>query len=502
MALARFFDKSALAASHVLQGYDHQLFSDSLASSHVALFFDDAAEKSHEGRWTLGLSVNLLARFYPRIAIVSHGSSSFVGELSALARVINPLIEVENILHDSSLCLVVGESVPSKSAFSIYVGSNGWVAKISSLAPVGSANTPIPFGANAAACLGVANLFRANFRSQLEDGRSDENWQMSLLDFDPAARTPSNPQIVEADFAETHLVGLGAIGNGCVATLAQMRNLRGRLHLVDYQEIELSNLQRYVLTDDSSVGKSKVLLAKDRLASTGLDVFAHSQRWGEYLRERNNWNLPRVAVGVDTPGDRQAIQAALPEWIVNAWTQVGDLGISRHGFLGNQACLACLYLPSGPLKNEDELISEAIGLPGEKLIVRQMLMTNEPMVRSHLNKIAEANKVDVNQLLEFEGLPLRQFYARAACGGMLLRLGATSTTQRQIEVPMAFQSTLAGIFLAAELVAKAAGLKNSPPPVTTKLDLLRPLGTFLSMPAPKHPSGSCICQDDAYIQAL
>ncbi len=97
---------------------------------------------------------------------------------------------------------------------------------------------------------------------------------------------------------------------------------------------------------------------------------------------------------------------------------------------------------------------------------------------------------------------MRHFYTQAVCGGTLLRLGATPNNQRRVEVPMAFQSALAGIFLAAELVAKAAGLKSYPPPVTTKLDLLRPLGPYTSLPAPKSPAGNCICQDGDYIQVF
>ena len=66
---------------------------------------------------------------------------------------------------------------------------------------------------------------------------------------------------------------------------------------------------------------------------------------------------------------------------------------------------------------------------------------------------------------------------------------------------MAFQSALAGIMLVAEVVAHAGGLKPAPQPATTKIDLLRPLGKYLNIPAQKHKSGFCICQDPDYISA-
>jgi hypothetical protein len=502
MALARFFDKAALAASHVLRGFDQRLFAESLSAKKIAVFFDEAAENSQEGRWTLELAVNLLARLYPKVSIVSTKNLSLEEQLANGARAINPKIDIDRTLDETSLCLVVGTTAPPVGSLSIFVGSDGWITKVSSKGPIGSANTLVPFGADAAACIGVANLFRATFRDQLEDGCFDQHWQCSLLDFDPLAQSPANPKMEAVNFGDTHLVGLGAIGNGCIQTLSRMRGLQGTIHLVDDQVIELSNLQRYALTTDTSVGHSKVDLAAESLVATGLEVLRHPRRWGVFLAGRGDWKIRRIAVAVDSAKDRQAVQAALPEWIVNAWTQVGDLGVSRHAFLGDQACLACLYLPTEPQKNEDEIVAEAIGLPNEVRLVRQLLMTNEGLDRAFIQNVADAIKIDIGELIQFVGQPLRNFYANAVCGGILLRLGATPMTQRRVEVPMAFQSALAGVFLAAELVAKGAGLKHFPPPVTTKINLLRPLGPYLSLPTTKHPSGNCICQDADYVSAF
>jgi len=502
MALAKFYDKAALAASHILRGFDEKAFANAISATPITLFFDKSAAESREGRWTLELAVNLLARLYPRISIVSEKQSELVSKLAKNARAINPQIEVDDEHTPSSVCLAVGNSLAPNSRSLVYIGSDGWITKISSKTPVGSADTGVPFGADAAACIGVANVFRTTFSDQLDDGRLDEMWQMSLLDFDPSSCQPANPLIGEVDFKDTHLVGIGAIGNGCVWSLSRMQNLRGELHLIDAQAIELSNLQRYVLAEDGTIGRLKVDIAKDFLSKTGLNVATHPHSWGTYLTKRNDWHLSRVAVAVDTAKDRQAIQAALPEWIVNAWTQVGDLGVSRHSFLGNQACLACLYLATGVTKNDDELVAESIGLLGETPQVRKMLFTNEPLTRAFITRIAEATKANLDKLLKFEGQPLRVFYSEAVCGGILLSLGANASMQRRVEIPMAFQSALAGIFMAAELVARGANLKSSPPPVTTKLDLLRPLGTYISLPAPKPTAGNCVCQDSDYVQVF
>jgi hypothetical protein len=206
-------------------------------------------------------------------------------------------------------------------------------------------------------------------------------------------------------------------------------------------------------------------------------------------------------VAVDSAEARRTIQAALPRWIVNAWTQRGDLGVSRHSFLGDQACLTCLYLPEGPQKHEDQLIADAIGLPGALMEVRQLLHTGAPVGRDWIDRIAAALGTVVEPLIRFENRPLRAFYSEAICGGLVLSLGGTGAITVSAAAPMAFQSALAGILLAAELVANAAGYKYTPPPATTSIDLLRPLGQFLSLPHKKHVSGGCICQDPDYLDA-
>jgi molybdopterin/thiamine biosynthesis adenylyltransferase len=501
MALAKFFDKSALAASHILRGFNTQAFHEKLETAKVAVSFDKSAEDSTEGRWTLALTINLLARLYPKIGVFPPKGSVFVDELVKIAKSINPEIEIQDDLT-STACIVVGKRRPRSNSALIFIGSDGWITKVSTKSPLNSGNGIIPFGAYAAACIGVSNVFRFTFGDQLEDGRADEYWQMSLFDFDPQNGDPANPAITDIDFGETHLVGSGAIGNGCVMALSPMRGLSGILRLIDHEKIDLGNLQRYVLARDEDVKRLKVNRAKELLNDTGLSVHAHPQTWAAYLTERNNWVLRRVAVAVDTANARQSVQAALPEWIVNAWTQAGDLGISRHQFLGDQACLACLYLSTGPTKNEDELVAASIGLPCDFLLVRKMLVTNEPVGAAFLGKIAAALKIEVEGLRAFEGQSLRSFYSQAACGGVLLRLGANAPSQALTEVPMAFQSALAGIFLAAELVAKAAGLKNCPPPVLSKIDLLRPLGPYVSFPETKHRAGNCFCQDEDYIQTF
>src|SRR2546421_70372 len=94
---------------------------------------------------------------------------------------------------------------------------------------------------------------------------------------------------------------------------------------------------------------------------------SHHQRWSVFLvPHQGNWasflevagyGCRDVLVALDTAGGRRSVQASLPGWIANAWTQPGDLGVSSHSrFDAPGACLACLYLPLRPQANEDELV--------------------------------------------------------------------------------------------------------------------------------------------------
>ena len=509
MALANFFDKAALAASQLLQGYDYSAFREQLLATTVGLAFGDQAAGSSEGKITLELSANLLARLYPTVALLPNGPEAerLLSELVALMLKINPDIELVDSPARLSVCLAVGDSplaAPPPAESLVNIGSDGWCASLDPDSAVGSGNSNIPFGAAAAACIGVANVFRIIFGAHLPGGAPDKRLSLSLLDYSITRNGAvlANPALGPVDFGKTYLVGLGAIGNGAIWTLSKMRELQGRLHLVDDETLDLTNLQRYVLATQAHLNPpvDKVLFAAEALKETGLVVAPHPTSWGQYQREAANWYLERVAVALDSAEARCAVQASLPKWLVNSWTQQGDLGISRHDFAGEHACLVCLYMPEGGRKNEDVLVAEAIGLPGRFLEVRELLYTRAPVTRQLLQDIAAAFAIPLEPLLQFEGQPLKKFYSGAICAGLVLSLGGEPGTS-VAEVPMAFQSTMAGVMLAAELVAHAAGIRHTPLAVTTKIDLLRPLGTHLSVPATKHPSGRCICQDPDYAMA-
>lgn len=500
MAFANFQSRSVMAASQVLQQFSVDAFQDLLLDQLVGVAFDGPSIQSSDGLATIDLAVNLLARVHPRIALLPLDREARASTESVVqtAYGINPEIQIMSRPNKLVSCIVVGQTQVRPSWCPVYIGSEGWLVRLSPKGPVGTKTTLNPFSAGAAACFGAANTFRRVFSNQLPNGRDDCPFTLSLFNYEYGSKQPVVPP-GPPHLGDSHLVGLGAIGNGTVWALSRLPALTGTLRVIDHDTVDLANLQRYVLTSQGDVGRKKVAIAKERLAQTELDVVPYDCPWETYAGESSNWNFEQVAVAVDSAKDRIGIQAALPRWIANAWTQPGDLGVSRHDFLGSQACLACLYLPDRMLPDEDEIVAEAIGLRSERMEVRRRLYQGTPLDRPFLQRIATAVNVPIEALLSFEGQPLRVFYSRAICGGAVFTLTKGATAIRA-EVPLPFQSALAGILLGVELLSHANHYDRNLP-VRTSIDLLRPAPKYLSTPHAKPSTARCICQDPDYIAA-
>jgi hypothetical protein len=491
MALADYYERAALAAAQVLAGFDEEVFRLTLENINVGVAVGAEAEASAEGRAIADLCVRLLARLYPRLEIAAgEGGSALRLDLIELARAINPLVELS---EEAEIGISIGTDAPQFSR-TVFAGSNQFDALISlqTSQQLGLSNNP--FGAGAAACLASGALFRSLFLA--DDAQSDEELDLvfsSLTGECTSTAEDSQVNSWQLDH-EAVLIGIGAIGNGALWALGRA-DITGVLHLVDDQTVELSNLQRYVLAARDDEGVVKVELPPANEAK--LTLVPHIQTFEQFVEEREH-RLPRVLVALDSANDRRHVQASLPLSVDNAWTQPGDLGVSRHARFGsNAACLCCLYLPAGATQNEDQLVSEALRIPDRLMEVRVLLHTRGPVERPLLEAIALGLDAPLERLLPFEGRTLRELYVEGLCGGAVLPLGQLGQPRQEVHVPLAHQSALAGVLLAASLVRR---LNEAPLATTqvTRLDVLRPVGAHLTQPAASSGDGRCICEDDDY----
>lgn len=203
-----------------------------------------------------------------------------------------------------------------------------------------------------------------------------------------------------------------------------------------------------------------------------------------------------VLSAVDSAAARREIQSTLPRWIANGWTQTGDLGVSDHNFL-NDACLACLYLPNAESPSEDEVVATALRVPEYQTQIRDLLYRGLPAPDELLNLITERLGVAADTAASFANRPIRELYVDGICGGALIPAGVGPA---QIHVPLAHQSALAGVMLAAHLARRAAG-SILPTTQVTRIDVRREVPDHPHQRAGKDVRGICICQDDDYVSA-
>jgi hypothetical protein len=481
MALADYYGRAALAAVQVLEGFDEARFLAALSSKSVGITFDEHAA-GPQGDALLDLSVRLLARLYPAIAI--DGPAPAAAALRELAQRINPAIEFNK---NAEVGIAVGRP-RQPFAQTIYAGARGFDALLDDRSPRPLGKTANPLGAGAAACLAAAAVFRSVF----ELGEPNRALVFSTLEGDVVTGPSLAPRRRWRLAGEAVLLGVGAIGNA--AAWALLRSpLEGRLHLVDGERIDLGNLQRYVLSERADVDAEKVAVPHSAEQSC-LELIRHPQSLQDFLScEGHYWE--QFLLGLDSAADRCSAQAALPHWIANAWTQPGDLGCSVHPHFGGPgACVACLYVPQGPVPNEDEVVAAALGVPAQQMRVRTLLHTGEGVDQELLAAIASEHSQSLERFLPYAGRPIRELYVEGFCGGAILGVGAAGPRPRELHVPLAHQSALAGVLLATSLVRRTLGLDPLSTQVS-KIDLLSPLGIGLSQPLRARGDGRCICED-------
>jgi hypothetical protein len=502
MARADYFDRAIHAAFHILGKLDQQSFLEKIDKHRVAVAFDSSV-RTAEGEAAVDLTIRLLARFYPKIGIIplDAAAQAIAPKFNRLARAINPKIAIVERPFGYKDIIVIGKKSPpaKREIRPIYIGSDGWIARLSRQIPVGSnSSSGNPFGAGIAACLAAANVFRHVFTN----ASLDDAINVSTLDLDPQATKPLNPDFGDINLGQVFLVGAGAIGNGFLWALSRSTKLKCRLTIIDHENIDLFNIQRYVLTERKDKGASKTKKAIDFLAHhPGIQTSPIPQKWEDFVSSRpeDQWFFEKVVSALDTPGDRINLQASLPKFVVNAWTGAGDAGASYHDFK-NHACMACLYMPTEMVPNEDELIAQALGLqqdPETLKDLRTKIETSWLIDRKFLEQISTTKYIQIEKLLQFEGKTLRSLYSRGVCSGAIMEL-ATGPVTARAEVPMPFQSAFAGILEAAILVAHAGGFLRLPR--TTRINLIKPFPPNRSFSWNQSKNPRCFCNDKDFRQ--
>lgn len=145
--------------------------------------------------------------------------------------------------------------------------------------------------------------------------------------------------------ASVVIVGVGALGCQAASVLASAGV--GRLVLVDADVVDISNLQRQVLFDESQLGRAKVVAASESLASPACT--AHIDALETCLDADNATELISECDFVIDACDDPHTKLLINTTAVATSTPFAYAGVARTGgetmsvAPGRSACLACVF---------------------------------------------------------------------------------------------------------------------------------------------------------------
>ncbi len=249
----------------------------------------------------------------------------------------------------------------------------------------------------------------------------------------------------DIDIGTAYLAGAGAIGNGLLWALQDLR-LHGRLHVVDFDKVEDKNLQRQIWFDERDVGKFKC----DQLVGKAQPQFPHmvlvprNARLQE-LEERSSgaW-LQKLIVAVDSRRARRQLQEEAPGEVFDAsTTDIREIVLHYHRQPTDGACLACIYREDDAERDFETHVAAKLGVPVEK--VRHLVIDPDAAAM-----IARRYPMSISQPGQIVGLPYDTLF-KSLCGEGAL---AADDNHPPVVAPFAFVSALAGVMLAFELVRR------------------------------------------------
>ena len=421
-----------------------------LTSAHVVLAWTADAERTRAGRALVRTAANLIVRFAPGLRIANR--SRFATDVADLLRRIDSSAHpMSTAVSDPVLVQLGGEPTDCHVSGS----ADGWTALVSgtgdALPPV--TDTSNVLGAHAAAAFVASEVFRHALPL-----REEFQWHAPLTRysvFDYGAPESAAPD-VGAPYLKTVplLVGVGAIGQACIDSLASLRTT-GAIRCFDkgYVDDE-TNLNRSVLAleQDVAVSAPKVDLATRRVADSDLKVIPHLEEMSSVRAKIDGGDIPWpkvVASALDNPEDRRALQGIWPDVTLDAATGDSMVQIFRYIAESETACLRCLHAPAASGPSYERTMADRTGMSVAE-VSGALAQPLAPLDASTLDRM----KPEVRALAE-------EHLGSDICGFLsaVEALGdAQGSDQRLVSV--SFASYLAGVFLAAELVKAELGINT------------------------------------------
>ena len=442
------------------------------------------------------LAANLLSRTFDNVhAVFPKGISTHwhPWRLNTIDAVIDELSRtVDKDLcceppRRSDVALSIGQDPSVPADRQIVVHGSHWRASLDCDLP-GSGEGVI--GPLYSACMGAAQVLLHVLHKMRANYRPMQPFRFSVLDLHIDGVEEND--LGNLWIPEAHLVGVGAVGSALVYTLAHFDKIDGELHLIDNDQVDNSNLNRYVLMRRGDIDRWKADIASDALHGKDIRTYPYRGAYSEYVEEHGG-DADILLSPVDSEEGRRALAKTLPKRVLNAATGGTTITLSTHAFGDGKACLHCLYPLDLKRSSPEQMVADDLGIALEA--VQNLLRTNRPVGAELVSEIERNCGVDPGTWAGHVGLPVNSFYVRAVCGDARVQMPTAN-----VIAPLSFISASAGVLLAAELV-KAGNQQVNGWVLDNyfRLDTLHPPQPQFLRLRGQDKTGMCICGDADYL---
>lgn len=366
-----------------------------------------AAANTLEGQAMLLASTNLLSRWCRKVTILLPATSinpllgfgeGGLGEFAIkVMRDADPFgdfqlaTQASPLDHPIELC-IGGEPSSTERLHKVFINASGWRASLSrqhvlELPRTGDHNV---LGAIAAACLGVAQVFKAAVGASLTKPLREGVFDLFLLKWDSDGRQASWSASVNV--GSVLMVGAGSVGSSA-AYCMRMSGLAGCLSIVDKDPIKLENLNRSPLFNFGMLGEYKATAIANFLSQSAVVPVAVVQWWHEFLAEqgRKSFTFDTWLPLANEYGVRNDMQHHVPPLMIHAST-TSNWGVNHGRHIpGRDDCLADRFpgdvsaqtfaCSTGPVVNAEASVDAALpfaSLFAGLLIVAELVRAQLP----------------------------------------------------------------------------------------------------------------------------
>jgi hypothetical protein len=201
----------------------------------------------------------------------------------------------------------------------------------------------LPFGALACAAAAAAEGLRAALPKLAELVGKELVAGAHRLETGRAIRLDLRrffPGEIARDIGAVDAISGGAITSAVVYVLLRVPGLDGAIRVIEAEALDLSNVNRYMLSRASlsGVGKTRML---ESYSSRRFRITGVARRYDADAASTIGALAPRVVVGVDHIPSRWLVQARAPGWVGVGATQSLDALASAHR--PGEPCTGCLH---------------------------------------------------------------------------------------------------------------------------------------------------------------